>query len=214
MARKKRSVKQIEESIETLSNKLFERLKEFRDSGTKFCIIDRFNGYDFFEVFKDALYSYRSDAVICERLYYEKKCYLAKRKTFDISDDAKKLYESFIKFSKKIEKENISELSDEEVKQRENKIEDYKKKLEDNPPEEKDISLLSYKTDFNGEGYLVTELNKISDEILLQISKTTVNFVFSYFSTFKYMAMDGYSISITPIFSEDYIDIIAIMKEM
>ena len=209
---KKKTVKEVpvetsaaeKDPIALLSGDLFMRLKQLREEND-FCVVDRINSFNFVDVFKDAINSYRQDVVLCERLYFKDKCISVKRPIYNITDEMRQVYTEFIDFS---EKELSGDITDNTMK----KFEEYQDKLETVSPDIQEIDVLMYKSGYNGEGYMVVPLKEIPDESLKQICTMISRFIFEYFLTLKFVVANNYSISIFPVNSGDYVDITAMFK--
>jgi hypothetical protein len=198
---------------DALFNSIFNRIKEIKDKdGNNFCIIDRTTS-SFHEIFRDALYSYRSDCVICERIYKRSSCQETTVPILAATPEAETLYKEFIEYANSIE--NIDNISEEEAKIIENKLTDYKNKLESDEMKPKVIETkaLCYKNEYtNPEGYIVTQLDKVPDQNLEFLLRAVSKFTIAYFLTMKLIFTDQLVINVFPVNTEEYIDIVAMLQ--
>ena len=195
---------------EALTADLFERMKWYQNQEDEFCVIDRVNTFYFHYIFKDALYAYDSNVLLCERIFKKGKCEITKVPSVNLSDKQKDLINEFIEFSDKLPK--AEELSEKETKEITDKINYYQDKIKsDAVPTTEEKDMVSYRDNSTSQLYLLTELNSVPEESLKYVSSLISNFIIIYFSTMSY-SIDITKLDIKGIEYDDYIDIVIILK--
>ena len=183
-------------------------LQAKQDEKIDVCTTDRYNSADFIPAFKDSVYAYRTDIVLCDRLYHKNVCSKSTRKAQTLTDEARKLSDEFVAYTKGIDWTNTSEEYSAKVKET---IAEYQERLKapEMQPQSKDVDVLVYKNDVQGRDFLVTPVNEIPDENLLHTCGVMAKFALAYFLTMRYIFDANFQIKVFPVQSGDYVDIVA-----
>jgi len=185
------------------------RLKWYKNQDEEFYIIDRISTFFFFHAFRDSLFQYDPNTILCERLYFKDKCESSMVSIPKFTDEQKLFFDEFGKFSEHLpEAKNLSE---DEQKKVTDKLENYQKQIQGIIPELEEKEMFSYLDSSTASTYNVTALKEADDESLDYVASIMANFVLSYFQTMSY-TMNVSNLEVRGVQCEDYIDIMVIVK--
>lgn len=197
------------------ADKLFRLMLELKRTDM-YCAVNRVVNMNFFDVFKDSIFSYRKDLVLCERLYRRSVCSTIKKPTYKLSDEGKKIMDEFAEFLKETDSEGINIVNQENIERTEDQIKKYKdieKRISENPPQIIDKDVLIYKCASDIE-YNVEPLKKITNNALKNMCSIMSDFALVYFYTLGFLSKKEFKLDIfvSDIKELDYVDILAVCK--
>lgn len=189
------------EIVQALSENLFNQLLRLREDG-EFCIVDRTSSRDFYEIFKDGVNGYNEHAFLAERLFRKSSCVEDEVDVYSMSEETAKLYEEFRDF-----------MQTEDAHENEEKIKQYEKMLENNPPVITKKKNFSYKNDFlRSEGFLnLLPLEEIPEDILKIFSDMMAMFAYNYFnSIYMFLGTTSHTLNVISVKEvyDDFVDVI------
>jgi hypothetical protein len=196
--------------FEALKKDISERLKWFKNQEEEFCILDRITTFYFFNVFRDALYQYDPNAILCERLFLKEACKSVKVPVTKLTDTQREIVSDFLEFSNNIPK--VEDLTKEQQTEITNKLNEYQNKIEiEVRPVKEERDAWIFDDASTGINYTVTPLKNIPDETLEYVATIIANFVISYFQTMSY-SITVQNLELRGVSNTGYIDIVAVIK--
>jgi hypothetical protein len=188
------------EAIPQLSRKIYNTLTELAET-KRYCVVDRTASKDYHNVLKDTFGTYSSNAICIERLFKKDSCEIVNVPMYEISDEARVLYEEFTEFMN-----TADSVKDVE------KINEYSIRLQDMPPKVVDKPMYVYKGLYGNPDFRnLVPLEEIPADALMVVSDIIASHAFYTFNTmYLFLSNINYEIDMinTGDIYEDYADVL------
>lgn len=203
MAKKKNKIALPPSKVEILAEEILGHYTRCKETGL-YCVVDRSLGFYFFDVFRDASWSYAANnkefdsILLVERLYSKNICKMIKYPVYESSEEMESILKEFSEYTKKDLDKSDFEGSSSVEKLR--KTQDYINKISAQVPSIKEVERPAYLNGYNGDkGYPVIALSDIPGEVLKNISYRLAENALSHFSTISFLYDDNFSMKAFPV---------------
>lgn len=187
-------------------NYLSELTKLIKDSldifkGGEFLVTKRDSGFNYLNVFSEALYEYNKGIFLIERFFKKSKCTELDKKVRFLNKEDINYIKEFQDFTGSIP--DIHTLTEEEVNEYNNKLNVYKENMAKMKSEVALVSTIHY------DNNKLIDFNQFSDEEIKIMSENYTLMLAGLFAGLTHKNIEKTKIGISSVEHEDYIDIIS-----